>query len=42
MDALHQVISFGHGAAAVLPHVLLLLAYALLFLLLGARFFRYD
>lgn len=42
MDALHKLISFGHGIDAVLPEVGVLLGFTLLFLALGSRFFRYS
>lgn len=42
MDALHKLISFGHGIDAVLPEVAVLLGFTLLFLALGSRFFRYS
>lgn len=42
MDAMHQLISFGRGAEAAVPHVAAMLAAALLFGWLGARRFRYT
>jgi ABC-2 type transport system permease protein len=42
MDALHKLISFGHGMEAVLPEVGVLLGFTLLFLALGSRFFKYS
>ncbi len=42
MDALHKLISFGHGLTAVLPEVGVLFGFTLLFLALGSRFFRYS
>jgi len=42
MDAMHKLISFGHGIDAVLPEVGVLLGFTLLFLALGSRFFRYS
>ncbi|MFQ6037438.1 MAG: ABC transporter permease [Candidatus Aminicenantales bacterium] len=40
MDALHSLISFGHGLKAVIPHILALGGYTGLFLFLAVRFFR--
>jgi predicted branched-subunit amino acid permease len=42
MDALHKLISFQAGAAAVLPHILALLAAAVVFGVLAARGFSYQ
>ncbi len=42
MDAMHKLISFGHGLDAVLPEVGVLLGFTLLFLALGSRYFRYS
>jgi len=42
MDALHKLISFGHGLTEVLPEVGVLFGFTLLFLILGSRFFRYS
>ena len=41
MDAMHRLISFGQGPAAVLPHVAALLALALLTGWLAAMTFRF-
>ena len=40
MDGMHQLISFGNGLTAVLPYAAILLAYGLVFGLLGARFLK--
>jgi ABC-type Na+ efflux pump permease subunit len=42
MDGLHKLVSFGHGPASVLPHVLGMALAAALLLALAARIFRYD
>ncbi len=42
MDAMHQLISFGRGAEAAVPHLAAMLAAALFFGWLGARGFRYT
>ena len=42
MDALHQLVSFGAGPAAVLPHLLVLSALALAAGWAAARTFRYQ
>jgi ABC-2 type transport system permease protein len=42
MDAMHRLISFGLGAEAAVPHVVVMLVAALLFGWLGARTFRYT
>lgn len=42
MYALHRLISFGDGIAATLPSLLLLFLSGVVFLLLGARAFRYQ
>ena len=42
MDALHKLISFGHGPESVLPHILGMSLLAALLLALAARIFRYD
>ena len=40
MDAFHQVIFFGKGFAAILPNLLVLLAFMFIFLFLALRFFK--
>jgi len=40
MDALHELVSFGKGLDAVVPEMLILLVYGLVFGLLGARFLK--
>jgi ABC-2 type transport system permease protein len=40
MDAFHQVIFFGKGFAAILPNLLVLLAFTSVFLFLALRFFK--
>jgi ABC-type multidrug transport system permease subunit len=40
MDGLHELISFGKGIEAVLPEAAILLAYGVVFGLLGARFLK--
>ncbi len=40
MDSFHILISFGRGAAAVLPGTAVLLGFTLLFAALGARFLK--
>jgi len=40
MDGMHQLISFGNGLTAVLPYAAILLAYGLVFGLLGARYLK--
>lgn len=40
MDGMHQLISYGNGLTAVLPFAAILLAYGLVFGLLGARFLK--
>ena len=42
MDALHGLVNFGDGAAVAVPHVLALLAGALVLGWVGARTFRYQ
>jgi ABC-type multidrug transport system permease subunit len=42
MDGFHALISFGHGAEAVVLPATVLLAFAALFAALGARFLRFD
>jgi ABC-type Na+ efflux pump permease subunit len=42
MDAMHRLISFGRGAEAAVPHVMVMLVAALVFGWLGARTFRYT
>jgi ABC-2 type transport system permease protein len=42
MDGFHALISFGHGISAVLPSVAALLAFSLVFVVLGARWLRFD
>lgn len=42
MDALHKLVSFGQGPAAVLPHVAVMAAAALLVGWLVARTFRFE
>jgi len=42
ITALQDVILRGAGPAAVLPHTLILLGYAAVFLLVGSRAYRYD
>ncbi|UCF77841.1 MAG: ABC transporter permease [Candidatus Eiseniibacteriota bacterium] len=37
MNGLHKLISFGLGTAAILPHLAVLAAFGLVFLLVGAR-----
>jgi ABC-2 type transport system permease protein len=40
MDAFHQVIFFGKGLAAILPNLLILLAFTAVFMVLALRFFK--
>ena len=40
MDAFHQVIFFGKGFAAILPNLLVLLAFMSAFMVLALRFFK--
>jgi ABC-type multidrug transport system permease subunit len=42
MDAMHELISFGHGAAAALPHTAVLFVSAWVLGWLGVRTFRYQ
>jgi ABC-2 type transport system permease protein len=42
MDAIHQLVSFGYGAGAAVPHLLALVTGALVFGWVGARTFRYQ
>jgi len=42
MDGLHALLSFGHGAAAVLLPATVLLGFAALFAVLGSRFLRVE
>jgi len=40
MDAFHQVIFFGKGFAAIVPNLLVLLAFTAVFMVLALRFFK--
>jgi ABC-2 type transport system permease protein len=40
MDALHKLIFFGQGLETVLPHILALLGFTLVFLILAVKFFK--
>jgi ABC-2 type transport system permease protein len=40
MDAFHQVIFFGKGFGAILPNLLVLLAFTSVFMILALRFFK--
>jgi ABC-2 type transport system permease protein len=40
MDAFHKLIFFGQGLESVLPHILALLGFTLVFLLLALKFFK--
>jgi ABC-type multidrug transport system permease subunit len=40
MDALHQLIFFGQGLESVIPHILALLGYTVVFLFLAVKFFK--
>jgi ABC-2 type transport system permease protein len=42
MDAMHQLVSFGHGPEAAVPHLAALLISAFVVGALGARTFRYQ
>ncbi len=42
MDALHRLVSFGDGAATVLPHLAALVAGTLLLTWAGTKAFRYE
>lgn len=42
MDAMHRLISFGHGAGSAVGHVAAMLVAAVVFGWLGARTFRYT
>jgi len=42
MDGLHSLISFGHGIEAVMAPAAVLLGFAVLFAVLGARFLRAE
>ncbi|MDH4219787.1 MAG: ABC transporter permease [Candidatus Aminicenantes bacterium] len=40
MDSFHKLIFFGQGLEAVIPHILVLLGYTLVFLILAVKFFK--
>ena len=40
MDAFHQLIFFGQGLGSVIPHILALLGFTLVFLVLAVKFFK--
>ena len=40
MDAFHKLIFFGQGLETVLPHILVLLGFTLVFLVLAVKFFK--
>jgi hypothetical protein len=42
MDGFHSLISFGHGAQAVLVPAAVLVGFAVLFAVLGSRFLVVD
>ena len=42
MDGFHSLITFGHGAAEVLLPSAMLVGFALLFSVAGARLMRFD
>jgi ABC-2 type transport system permease protein len=40
MDAFHKVIFFGKGFDAIMPNLLVLLAFTTVFMILALRFFK--
>jgi ABC-2 type transport system permease protein len=42
MQALQDVILRGSGVASVIPHTLILLGFALIFVTIGSRAFKYE
>ena len=40
MDAFHQLIFFGQGLESIIPHILALLGFTLVFLVLAVKFFK--